>query len=241
MNHTDWLERTSRLLGPEKIELLRGKRVAVFGIGGVGGYASEVLARSGIGQIDLIDNDTVNITNINRQIIATIDSIGKYKVDVAAERIHSINPDCVTRSYRLFFLPDTASEFDFSNYDYVIDAVDTVSAKIAIIMNAKETGTPVISSMGAGNKLDPAAFRVADIYSTSVCPLARTMRTELRKRGVKSLKVVFSEEPPIKMQDHQGSQDNPRKMVPGSCAFVPAAAGIILGGEVVRDLIGLSR
>ncbi len=241
MAEMDWLERTRRLFGSEKTELLHEKRVAVFGIGGVGGYASEVLARSGIGQIDLIDSDTVNITNLNRQIIATTDSIGKFKVDVAAERIHSINPDCVIRVYRLFYLPDTSAEFDFSDYDYVIDAVDTVAAKIAIIMKAKEAGTPVISCMGAGNKLDPTAFRVADIYSTSVCPLARTIRSELRKRGVKSLKVVFSEEPPIKWQNTEGTQVNVREMGPGSCAFVPAAAGIIIGGEVIRDLIGISR
>ena len=237
----DQFERTRILIGEENLSLLRKSRVAVFGVGGVGGYAVEALARCGIGALDLIDNDRVSLSNLNRQIIATEDTIGKYKVDAAAERIRKINPGCTVRCFKAFFLPENAAEFDFSEYQYVIDAVDTVSAKIQIVLSSKNAGTPVISSMGAGNKMDPTAFRVADLYETSVCPLARVMRTELRKRGVKELKVVYSEETPITPYRSSETDPNMKRSIPGSCSFVPAVAGLIAGGEVIRDLIGIYR
>ncbi|MCI9271930.1 MAG: tRNA threonylcarbamoyladenosine dehydratase [Dorea sp.] len=219
--------RTELLLGAEGVKRLRDASVAVFGIGGVGGYVVEALARSGVGRLHLIDHDTVSVSNLNRQIIATVSTIGRYKADVARERVLDINPEAKVSVYRTFFLPDKAEEFDFARYDYVVDAIDTVTGKLALIMEAKQAGTPVISSMGAGNKLDASAFEVADIYQTSVCPLAKVMRRELKKRGVRKLKVVYSREQPV-------SSSRP----PGSNAFVPAAAGLILAGEVVKDLSG---
>ena len=246
----DQFSRTELLLGREGLLRLKTARVAVFGIGGVGGYVAEALARSGVGSLELIDSDTICLSNLNRQIIATLPDLGRYKVDVMKERILSINPDAKVEARRCFFLPETAAEFDFSRYTYVVDAVDTVSAKLQIIMQAKEAGVPVISSMGAGNKLDPARFQVADIYETSVCPLARVMRRELKKRGVKSLKVVYSTEEPItpKVPDEDGIVSagtgesasggiTPRKrQTPGSVAFVPSVAGLILAGQVVKDI-----
>lgn len=230
-------ERTALLFG-DKITRLYQCRVAVFGIGGVGGAVAEALARSGVGQLDLIDADVVSLSNINRQIIALHSTVGKYKTDVMAARIRDIDPDIQIRCHRLFYLPDTAAEFDFSVYDYVVDAVDTVSAKLSIIQEAKAVGVPVISSMGTGNKIDPSAFQVADISQTSVCPLARVMRIELRKRGITGVKVVYSKEAPVKSSAGEGASTGERRSVPGSCAFVPPAAGLLLAGEVVRDLIG---
>ena len=218
------------------MQRLKNARVAVFGIGGVGGFTVEALARSGVGALDLIDHDTVSLTNLNRQIIATEETIGRYKVDVAAERVHSINPDCVVRTYRTFYLPDTADQFDFHQYDYVVDAVDTVTGKLLLIEQAKACGTPVISSMGAGNKLDPTAFRVADLYETDICPLAKVMRKECRKRGIDHLKVVYSREKPIAPQGPV-QKETTRRSLPGSIAFVPSVVGLIIGGEVIKDLI----
>ena len=223
---TDQFDRTRLLIGEEGLAKLKKARVAVFGVGGVGGFAVEALVRSGIGAFDLIDNDTVALSNLNRQIIATRDTIGKLKVEVMRDRILSINPQAEIRMYPCFYLPENAAEFDFSQYSYVVDAVDTVTAKIDIIMQAQAAGVPVISSMGAGNKMDPTRFEVTDIYKTTVCPLARVMRRELKKRGVKQLKVVYSTEKAIKT----GAD------VPGSIAFVPSVAGLILAGEVVKDL-----
>ena len=242
--------RTQLLLGPEALEKLAHSRVAVFGIGGVGGYTVEALARSGVGALDLIDDDKVCLTNINRQILATRKTVGKHKVDVAAERIGEINPRCVVRTYKTFYLPDTAEEFDFSQYDYVVDAIDTVSGKIQLVLAAQAAATPIISSMGAGNKLDATAFRVADITQTSVCPLARVMRRELKKRGVRHLKVVYSRERPIRpLEDLSIScrahcicppgtkrHCTDRRDIPGSVAFVPSVVGLIIAGEVVKDL-----
>lgn len=225
------LSRTELLIGSDGLEKLRNARVAVFGIGGVGGYVVEALARSGVGAFDLIDSDTVALSNLNRQIIATRDTLGKYKTEVMRERIHSICPDTKVEVYNCFYLPETREQFDFTKYDYVVDAVDTVTAKIDLIMSAKEAGVPVISSMGAGNKMNPAMFEVADIYKTSVCPLAKVMRRELKKRGVDHLKVVYSKEEAIKRETDE------RKPVPGSIAFVPSAAGLIIASEVVKDLI----
>ncbi len=229
---TETFMRTELLFGAEAMEKLAGARVAVFGIGGVGGYVAEALARSGVGTLDLIDNDTVSESNLNRQIIALRSTIGRYKTEVMRERILDINPQAKVQVHNCFYLPETAADFDFREYDYVVDAIDTVTGKIGLVMQAKEAGTPIISSMGAGNKLDPTAFEVADIYKTSVCPLARVMRRELKSRGVKSLKVVYSKEvarePLIKE----------RKM-PGSTAFVPSVAGLILAGEVIKDLTGV--
>ena len=242
--------RTQLLLGAEAMEKLKGARVAVFGIGGVGGYVCEALVRSGVGAFDLVDDDKVCLTNLNRQIIATRKTIGKYKVEVMRDRILEINPDCDVRVHQCFYLPETADQFDFSTYDYVVDAVDTVTAKVTLVLEAQKAGVPIISCMGAGNKLDASALEVADIYDTSVCPLARVMRTELRKRGVKHLKVVYSKEPALTPIDdmtiscgthcicppdtaHKCTQ---RRQVPGSNAFVPAAAGLIIAGEVVRDI-----
>lgn len=241
--------RTQLLFGPEAMERLRRSRVAVFGIGGVGGYALEALVRSGIGALDLIDDDRVCLSNLNRQIIATRKTLGKYKVDAAEERVLEINPDCRVLTFKTFFMPDTRDQFDFSQFDYVIDAIDTVTGKLALIEAARETGTPIICSMGAGNKTDPTAFRVADIYQTSVCPLARVIRSECRKRNIRHLKVVYSTEPPIKPLEDQETgcpgdgvgqpgtrKGAPRRTVPGSTSFVPSVAGLILAGEVIKDL-----
>ena len=230
-------ERTELLLGSEAMEKLKASRVAVFGIGGVGGYVVEALARSGIGALDLIDHDTVALSNLNRQIIATHQTIGRYKVDAAAERVHSINPECKVKVCRTFYLPETAAQFDFHQYDYVVDAVDTVTAKLLLIEEARRSGTPIISSMGAGNKLDPTGFLVADLYQTDICPLARVMRKECRKRGIDHLKVVYSREKPI-FTGAVPEEDNGRRSLPGSVAYVPAVAGLVLAGEVVKDLIG---
>lgn len=232
--------RTELLLGSAAMEKLRCSRVAVFGIGGVGGYVVEALARSGVGGLDLIDNDSVALTNINRQIIATHAALGRPKVEAAAERVLLINPSCSVTVHKTFFLPETANEFDFSAYDYVVDAIDTVSGKIQLVIAANAAGVPIISAMGAGNKLDPAAFRVADIYKTSVCPLARVMRHELKKRGIKKLKVVYSEEEPVKPTGENG-EDLPegKRSLPGSVAFVPPVMGLIIAGEVVKDIAGL--
>lgn len=232
--------RTELLIGTEKMQRLSNARVAVFGVGGVGGYTVEALARSGVGTLDLIDNDTVSLTNINRQIIATQSTIGQYKVDVAKERVLDINPDAVVNVYKTFYLPETAEEFDFSQYDYVVDAIDTVTGKIALAVQAEKAGVPIISSMGAGNKMNPAAFEVTDIYKTSVCPLAKVMRRELKKRGVKKMKVVYSKEEPMTPLKEQEvfcrEECGQRRQVPGSMAFVPSVAGLIVAGEVVRDL-----
>ena len=226
--------RSELLLGREGMDRLKNAHVAVFGIGGVGGHAAEALARTGVGRLDLFDNDTVSFTNVNRQIVATLDKVGEYKVDVMKERIGQINPDAEVNAYRCFFMPDNSAEFDFTDYDYVIDAVDTVTAKLELVMKCREANVPIICSMGAGNKLDPTAFQVADIYKTSVCPLARVMRNELRKRGVKKLKVVYSQEPP--MTPLPTDEPSAKKAVPGSVAFVPSVAGLILAGEVIKDL-----
>lgn len=245
--------RTQLLLGKDAMEKLAHARVAVFGIGGVGGYTVEALVRSGTGGIDLIDDDKVCLTNINRQIYATRKTIGQYKVDVAAERIAEINPEVVVHTYKTFFTPETAGEFDFSAYDYVVDAIDTVTGKIELVMQAEKAGVPIICSMGAGNKLNPAAFEVADIYKTSVCPLAKVMRHEMKKRGIKHLKVVYSKEKPIKPEDDLSiscktgcvcppgtvRKCTARRQVPGSTAFVPSVVGLIIAGEIVTDLVGL--
>ena len=241
--------RTQLLLGAEAMEKLHNSRVAVFGIGGVGGYTVEALARSGVGALDLIDDDKVCLTNLNRQIIATRSTVGQYKVDVAAQRIHDIDPDIRVTTHRCFFGPETQDQFDFTQYDYVVDAIDTVTGKLALVMKCKEAGTPIICSMGAGNKMDPTRFEVTDIYKTSVCPLAKVMRTECRKRKIKHLKVVYSKEPALTpMADGAAQGDTcpadaqrkgtPRRTVPGSNAFVPSVAGLIIGGEVIKDLVG---
>ncbi len=224
------------LFGKKAMQKLASARVAVFGIGGVGGYVVEALARSGVGALDLIDNDTVSLTNINRQIIATLETVGKYKVDIAAQRVKEINPDCAITAHKIFYLPETACEIDFINYDYVVDAIDTVAGKLAIIEKAYNCGVRVISCMGTGNKTDPTAFRVADINQTSVCPLARVMRRELKKRGITALKVVYSREEPLKPLENSGEASQ-RREIPASCAFVPSVAGLIIAGEVIKDLI----
>lgn len=242
--------RTELLLGEDNMQRLFNARVAVFGIGGVGGYTVEALARVGVGTLDLIDDDRVCLTNLNRQIFATRKTIGKYKVDVAKERILDINPKAVVNTYKTFYMPDTADQFDFSQYDYVVDAIDTVTGKIQLVMQAQESGVPIISSMGAGNKMDAAAFEVADIYKTSVCPLAKVMRRELKKRGVKKLKVVYSKEKPLTpIDDMEISCKNhcvcppgtersctQRRQIPGSNAFVPSVVGLIIAGEIIKDL-----
>lgn len=227
--------RTELIFGEEALEKLANARVAVFGVGGVGGYAVEALARSGVGALDIIDNDTVALSNINRQIIALHSTIGEYKVDAAAKRILDINPNIKLKAYKTFFTPETADTFDFSEYDYVIDAIDTVVGKIELVMKAQAAGTPIICSMGAGNKIDPTKFQVADIYKTSVCPLARVMRYELKKRRVKHLKCVFSTEEPI--TPRQSEEISGKRQTPGSCAFVPSVAGLIIAGEVIKDII----
>ncbi len=228
--------RTEMLFGKKAMQKLASARVAVFGIGGVGGYVVEALARSGVGALDLIDNDTVSLTNINRQIIATLETVGKYKVDIAAQRVKEINPDCVVNTHNIFYLPQNADALDFSQYDYVVDAIDTVAGKLAIIEKAYNCGVRVISCMGTGNKTDPTAFRVADINQTSVCPLARVMRRELKKRGINALKVVYSREEPLKPLENSGEASQ-RREIPASCAFVPSVAGLIIAGEVIKDLI----
>ena len=244
--------RTELLVGTEGMEKLAKARVAVFGIGGVGGYVVEALARSGVGEFDLIDNDTVSLSNLNRQIIATLDSVGRHKVDMMKERILSINPEAVVHVYKCFYLPETAGEFDFSQYDYVVDAVDTVTAKIDVILQAQKCGVPVMSSMGAGNKMDPTKFQVADVYKTSVCPLAKVMRRELKKRGVKKLKVVYSTEEALKpsgtaQDSHERNgglgEEMPagKRAIPGSIAFVPSVAGLIIAGEVIKDLLASNK
>ena len=243
--------RTELLLGKEGMERLKNARVAVFGVGGVGGYVCEALVRSGVGSFDLIDDDKVCLTNLNRQIIATRSTVGKYKVDVMKERMLDINPDVQVETYKCFFLPENADDFPFAEYDYVVDAIDTVTAKIALVMKCQEMGIPIISSMGAGNKLDASAFQVADIYKTKMCPLAKVMRRELKKRGVKKLKVVYSEEKPtrpiedmaISCRTHcicppgAAHKCTERRDIPGSVAFVPSVAGLIVAGEVVKDLV----
>lgn len=229
--------RTELLFGEVNMERLKGARVAVFGVGGVGGYVVEALARSGVGTLDLIDNDTVCLSNLNRQIIATLKTVGQYKVDVAKERILDINPEAKVNTYRTFYLPETKDEFDFRDYDYIVDAIDTVSGKIQLVLQAKEAGTPIISSMGAGNKINPAMFEVTDIYKTSVCPLAKVMRTELKKRGVKKLKVVYSKEKPLKPACEL-KEETQRRSTPGSNAFVPSTVGLIIASEVIKDILG---
>lgn len=236
----DRLERTRLLLGDAAMERLAASRVAVFGLGGVGGYAVEALARSGVGALDLIDHDTVSVSNLNRQILATGRTVGRRKTDAAAERVAEIDPGIRVRTYPVFYTPETAGEFDFTQYDYVVDAIDTVTGKLALAEQARAAGTPIISCMGTGNKLDPTAFRVADIYETSVCPLARIMRKELKKRGFDRLKVVWSPEEPLTPRYDAPPEPGQRKLPPGSTAFVPSAAGLILAGEVVRDLIQIS-
>ena len=244
--------RTQLQFGAEGMEKLYGARVAVFGIGGVGGYTVEALARSGVGELDLIDDDRVCLTNVNRQIFATRKTVGQYKVDVAEERILEINPKVVVHKYKTFYAPQTADQFDFTQYDYVVDAIDTVTGKLELVMQAQKAGVPIISSMGAGNKVDPTAFEVADIYETSVCPLARVMRRELKKRGIQKLKVVYSKEPPLTPIDDMtiscrthcicppgtARKCTQRRQVPGSNAFVPSVVGLIIAGEVVKDLSG---
>ena len=226
--------RTALLLGEEGVAKLKNSRVAVFGVGGVGGYVVEALARSGVGAIDLIDKDVVSISNINRQIIALHSTVGRPKTEVMAERIQDINPDIRVHTHNVFYLPETAAQFDFSQYDYVVDAIDTVAGKIALIEHAKNAGVPVISSMGAGNKLDPTAFEVADIAKTSVCPLARVMRRELKKRGIEHVKVVYSKEGPLPTKE---TDEETGKAVAGSIAFVPSVVGLIIAGEVIKDLV----
>ena len=247
--------RTELLLGKESMERLANARVAVFGVGGVGGYTVEALVRSGVGTIDLIDDDKVCLTNLNRQVIATRKTVGQYKADVMKKRILEINPNAVVHVHKCFFLPENSDEFDFSQYSYVVDAVDTVTAKIALVLKAQEAEVPVISSMGAGNKLNPADFEVADIYKTSVCPLAKVMRRELKKRGVKHLKVVYSKEKPITpIEDMSIScrsncicppgaahKCTERRAIPGSIAFVPSVVGLIIAGEVIKDLTGVTN
>lgn len=244
--------RTQLIFGAEAMEKLRNSRVAVFGIGGVGGYTVEALARSGVGELDLIDDDKVCLTNINRQIIATRKTVGQYKVDVAAERVHDIDPNIVVNTYKTFYTPETAEQFDFTKYDYVVDAIDTVTGKIALVMNAKKAKTLIICSMGAGNKVDPTAFEVTDIFKTSVDPLARVMRIELKKRGIRKLKVVYSKEVPLTPVDDMAisckthcicppgtaRKCTQRRQVPGSNAFVPSVVGLIIAGEVIKDLTG---
>ena len=251
----DQFSRTQLLYGAEAMEKLASARVAVFGVGGVGGYVVEALARSGVGALDLIDNDEVCASNLNRQIIATTKTIGRYKVDVAEERIHDINPDCIVRTYKTFFLPETKDQFNFSDYDYVVDAIDTVTGKLTIIEMAKEANVPVISSMGAGNKINPAMFEVADIYETSICPLAKVMRHECKKRGIRDLKVVYSKEKPIQPQadtsksendnntvsQETTGRDSKRRAIPGSTAFVPSVVGLIIAGEIINDITGIKR
>ena len=233
--------RLELLYGKDAVEVLHQSRVCVFGVGGVGGFTVEAVARSGVGHIDIVDNDTVALSNLNRQIIATHDSLGRLKVDVMEERIHSIYPECDVTKHACFYLPETAAEFDFSNYDYVVDAVDTVTAKIDIIMRCKEQNVPVISAMGAGNKIHPQYLEVTDIYKTTMCPLAKVMRRELKKRGVKKCKVVYSTEKARTPIYEEGQEPKERKKAPGSCAFVPSVSGFMIAGEVINDLLGITE
>ena len=249
----DQYSRTQLLLGAEAMEKLHHARVAVFGIGGVGGYTVEALARSGVGALDLIDDDRVCLTNLNRQIIATRSTVGQYKVDVAEQRIHDIDPNIKVTTHRCFFGPETQDDFDFTQYDYVVDAIDTVTGKLALVMKCKEAGTPIICSMGAGNKMDPTRFEVTDIYKTSVCPLAKVMRNELRKRKIRRLKVVYSKELPTMPAETEelsckthcicppgtARKCTARRQVPGSTSFVPPVVGLIIAGEVIKDLTGV--
>lgn len=236
----DQFSRTELLLGKQAMEKLKNARVAVFGLGGVGGYVAEALVRSGVGQLELVDHDDISLTNLNRQILATQDTLGMSKAEAAAQRAKAINPHIQASARQVFYTPETAHQFDFTRYDYVVDAIDTVTGKLMLIKAAKEANTPIISSMGTGNKLDATAFRVADIYDTSVCPLARIMRKECRKRGIDSLKVVYSEEEPLSPTLSEGEKEEMpegRRALPGSVAFVPAVAGLIIAGEVIKDLI----
>ena len=226
--------RTKMLFGEDKINSLSTKKVLVFGVGGVGGYVCEALARSGVGTVDIVDNDTVSVSNINRQIIALNSTVGKLKVDVMRERMLDINPNIKVNAYNVFFTPENSNQFDFSKYDYIVDAIDTVSGKIELVIKANESNVPIISSMGAGNKKDPTLFMVEDIYKTSVCPLARVMRTELKKRGVKKLKVVYSQEKPERAV---APKETEGKIPPASCAFVPSVVGLIVASEIIKDLI----
>lgn len=231
-------ERTELLIGKDGVKKLKNSHIAIFGVGGVGGYVVEALSRSGVQTFDLIDNDTVSITNINRQIIANHDTIGKYKTHVMKDRILSINPNAVVNTFEMFYIPENANSFNLSQYDYIVDAIDTITAKLELIQRAKELDVPIISSMGAGNKLDPTQFQVTDIYNTSVCPLAKVMRHELKKRNVQSLKVVYSQEVPRKpLKDL--SEEGRRKAIPSSIAFVPSVVGLIIGGEVIKDIVGI--
>lgn len=228
--------RTELLLGEKSVEKLAKKRIAVFGVGGVGGFVCEGLVRAGIGEIDIIDKDTVAVSNLNRQLIALHSTVGQNKVDVLEKRLKDINPKLILRKYKCFFLPETSDNFDFKQYNYVVDAIDTVTGKIELVLKAEEAGVPIISAMGAGNKLDPTAFQVADIYKTSVCPLARVMRRELKKRGIEKLKVVYSKEEPVKPVFAEGEET-----VPGSVSFVPSVMGLIIAGEIVKELLSLSE
>ena len=229
--------RTEMLLGTQALARLQKARVAVFGLGGVGGYTVEALARAGIGQLDLIDHDTISISNINRQLLATHSTVGMQKVDAAKQRILDINPNCIVRTFPVFYLPETADQFDFTDYDYIIDAIDTVTGKLQLVQRAKDCGTPIICCMGTGNKLDAAAFEVADISKTSMCPLARIMRKELAKRGIRQLKVVYSKEEALTPTgwEEEAAQLGKRQ-IPGSVSFVPGTAGLILAGEVIKDI-----
>lgn len=231
--------RTASLLGQEAMEKLKASRVAVFGVGGVGGFVVEALVRSGLGEIDIIDSDKICLSNINRQIIATRKTLGMYKVNAMKERILDINPEAIVHTYKCFFLPDNAHEFNFSKYDYLVDAVDTVTAKLELIVRANDYKTPIISSMGAGNKLDPTRLELADIYETSICPLAKVMRRELRARAIKSLKVVYSREEPIKPKTNMIEENETKngRPAPGSVSFVPSVAGLIIAGEVIKDML----
>ncbi len=235
----DQFSRSCMMFGSDGMEKLNNARVAVFGVGGVGGYTVEALARTGVGTIDLIDNDTVSLSNINRQIIATHKTVGQVKVDAARERILEINPNCNVNCYQTFFTAETADKFDFSAYDYVVDAIDTVAGKIELAVQCNKAGTPLISSMGAGNKLDPTRFEVSDIYKTSVCPLAKVMRRELKNRGIKRLKVVYSKEEPIKPVEQCDEVQQGRRSIPASNAFVPSVVGLIIAGEVIKDILDI--
>ncbi len=241
------LIRTELLLGNKNMEKLKTAHIAVFGIGGVGGYVAEALARSGIGRLDLIDNDIISESNINRQIIALYSTIGRHKTEVMKERIKDINPECEVTEYRCFFLPENQADLDFAKYNYIVDAVDTVTAKIELVLAAQRVKSPVISSMGTGNKLDPSRFRVADIYQTSVCPLAKVMRKELKKKGVEKLKTVFSDEEPKKYAESglcinlmsDNSEKTLKRSIPGSLAYVPSVAGLMMASEVIKDILNL--
>ena len=236
----DIFERTRLILGEEAMEKLARSRVAVFGLGGVGGTVAEALARGGVGALDLIDSDRFSPSNLNRQLLATQETLGMLKTDAAAARVRSIHPACRVTTHCCFYLPDTAARFDFTQYDYIVDAIDTVTAKLLLAQEAQRAGTPIISSMGTGNKLDPTAFRVADISETAVCPLARIMRKELKKRGVEHLKVVYSREKPLEPRERLApAEGSGRRDIPGSVSFVPGVAGLILAGEVIKDLTGI--